>query len=173
MEKTQPEPWLRGTHRDIQVVPRAAIHAIELAEERIICWCGQLSETEISATPCGLPSITVQLRHITQSLDRLLTYTEGRQLNDQQLAELRKEESGAAGSRAELFDGLAAALTESCRRIRQISETKVSLEEPRFVGRRALPTSVGGLLVHVADHTQRHTGQAITTAKMLLAQRGR
>jgi hypothetical protein len=126
MEKTQPEPWLRGTHRDIRAVPRAAIHAIELAEEWIICWCGQLRETEISATPCGLPSITVQLRH-----------------------------------------------TESSRRIRQISQTKVSLEEPRFVGRRALPTSIGGLLVHVADHTQRHTGQAITTAKMLLAQRGR
>jgi hypothetical protein len=34
-----------------------------------------------------------------------------------------------------------------------------------------LPTSVGGLLVHVADHTQRHVGQAITTAKIVRAAR--
>jgi hypothetical protein len=26
---------------------------------------------------------------------------------------------------------------------------------------------VGGLLVHIADHTQRHVGQAITTAKIV------
>jgi hypothetical protein len=30
-----------------------------------------------------------------------------------------------------------------------------------------LPTSVGGLLVHCADHTQRHVGQAVTTAKVV------
>jgi hypothetical protein len=28
------------------------------------------------------------------------------------------------------------------------------------------------LLVHVADHTQRHVGQAIITAKIVAAQRG-
>jgi hypothetical protein len=31
---------------------------------------------------------------------------------------------------------------------------------------------VGGLLVHVAEHTQRHVGQAITTAKIIAARRG-
>ena len=41
------------------------------------------------------------------------------------------------------------------------------LEAPRSVGRKALPTTVGGLLVHCADHTQRHTGQAVTTAKLV------
>jgi hypothetical protein len=30
-----------------------------------------------------------------------------------------------------------------------------------------LPTTVGVLLVHIADHTQRHVGQAITTAKLI------
>jgi len=45
------------------------------------------------------------------------------------------------------------------------------LQEPRTVGRKRLPTTVGGLLVHVADHTLRHVGQAITTARWLLANR--
>jgi len=30
---------------------------------------------------------------------------------------------------------------------------------------------VGGLLVHCAEHTQRHIGQAITTAKVVMAMR--
>jgi uncharacterized damage-inducible protein DinB len=43
------------------------------------------------------------------------------------------------------------------------------LEQIRAVGRKQLPTTVAGLLVHVADHTQRHVGQAVTTAKVVLA----
>jgi uncharacterized damage-inducible protein DinB len=34
-----------------------------------------------------------------------------------------------------------------------------------------MPTTVAGLLVHVADHAQRHVGQAITTAKIVRAAR--
>jgi hypothetical protein len=45
-----------------------------------------------------------------------------------------------------------------------------ALEQSRAVGKRGLPTTVAGLLVHIADHTQRHVGQAITTAKILQAQ---
>jgi uncharacterized damage-inducible protein DinB len=47
------------------------------------------------------------------------------------------------------------------------------LEAERFVGRRRLPTTLGGLLVHVAEHTQRHVGQMVTTAKVVKAWRER
>ena len=43
-----------------------------------------------------------------------------------------------------------------------------TFEEARGVGRKKLPTTVGGLLVHCAEHTQRHVGQAITTARFVL-----
>ena len=42
----------------------------------------------------------------------------------------------------------------------------------RGVGRKQLPTSIGGALIHVADHTQRHVGQVVTTAKVLKGLRG-
>jgi uncharacterized damage-inducible protein DinB len=42
-------------------------------------------------------------------------------------------------------------------------------ERIRVVGRKQLPTTVAGLLVHVADHTQRHVGQAVATAKIVMA----
>jgi hypothetical protein len=67
---------------------------------------------------------------------------------------------------------VSAALRESFARILKLAETPDSLSQPRMVGRKNLPATVAGLLVHIADHTQRHVGQAITTAKMLVAQRG-
>jgi hypothetical protein len=42
-----------------------------------------------------------------------------------------------------------------------------TIHEVRYIGRKRLPTTVLGLLVHIAEHTQRHLGQAITTAKMV------
>jgi hypothetical protein len=39
------------------------------------------------------------------------------------------------------------------------------------VGKKRLPTTVGGLLVHIAEHAQRHVGEAITTAKVVVASR--
>jgi uncharacterized damage-inducible protein DinB len=65
-----------------------------------------------------------------------------------------------------------AVLTEFRRGIdaaieRVFSLLGTNLEAARDVGRRGLPTTVGGLLVHCAEHTQRHMGQAITTAKFV------
>jgi uncharacterized damage-inducible protein DinB len=170
MQKSQPEPWLRGTHSEIPAVPRAVLHALELAREDLNFWCGQLSEEELIATPAGLPSIAFHLRHIARSLDRLLTYAEGRQLNERQLQALATEDE-AQCSRAEIFSELSAALTESSARILKLGESPDTLNQPRTVGRKNLPTTVAGLLVHIADHTQRHVGQAITTAKILVAHR--
>jgi uncharacterized damage-inducible protein DinB len=123
------------------------------------------------ATPSGLPCIAFHLRHIARSLDRLLTYAEGRQLNDRQLQVLSTEANSHC-SRADILNELSAAFTNSSARILKLGEQLDTLKQPRTVGRKNLPTTVAGLLVHVADHTQRHVGQAITTAKILVARRG-
>jgi uncharacterized damage-inducible protein DinB len=60
---------------------------------------------------------------------------------------------------------LEGALDRSASRVRALASA--DLEAPRVVGKKRLPTTVGGLLVHVAEHTQRHVGQAITTAKLV------
>ncbi|MEO6590514.1 MAG: DinB family protein, partial [Pyrinomonadaceae bacterium] len=41
------------------------------------------------------------------------------------------------------------------------------LFEERFVGREKLSTNVFGLLFHTAEHTARHVGQFVTTAKIV------
>lgn len=160
-----PEPWLRGTLTEIDPVRRAVLHALELASEDADRWCNPLSEAQIFAQPLALPSIAFHLRHIVRSLDRLLTYAEGAQLSPDQLASLKSEADPghAADVRAEFRSGLASAAD----RIRKIPPGH--FDQPRGVGRRQLPTTVAGLLVHCADHTQRHIGQAVTTAKVVTA----
>jgi hypothetical protein len=159
-----PEPWLRGTLQDIPPFQRAVIHALELAGEDLERWCGGLSDQQIDARPFGVQPVAFHLRHISRSLDRLLTYAEGRNLTDEQLAVLRTELD--PGARRDLvFEELRLALARSVSRVRAIEVT--ALEQGRAVGKRGLPTTVAGLLVHIADHTQRHVGQAITTAKIL------
>jgi uncharacterized damage-inducible protein DinB len=169
-ELTEPrltEPWLRGTLKEVPAVQRGVLHALELAEEDLKRWCGGLTDEQINACPLGLPSVTFHLRHIARSLDRLLTYAEGRSLIDEQVARL-KEESDPEASRDDLFSELDSAISKGAIRIRAFDAN--SLDQVRKVGRRQLPTTVAGLLVHIAEHSQRHVGQAITTAKIILAQ---
>src|SRR6266705_3418151 len=85
------EPWLRGTLTEVDAVRRQVLHALELAAEDVSRWCEGLTEEEMEARPLGLPSVGFQLRHIVRSLDRLLTYAEGRKLNDAQLEALESE----------------------------------------------------------------------------------
>lgn len=160
----QQEPWLRGTHRDLPAVIRAVVHALELSRDDIDAACESLSDEQVHARPGDVASLAFHLRHIVGSLDRLLTYAEGRQLITEQLTTLKAEQE-ARGSRAEVLDAFHIGIESALQRIRTLAGA--DLEQPREVGRKALPTSVGGLLVHCADHTLRHTGQAVTTAKVV------
>ena len=163
------EPWLRGTLTEYEVVQRQVLHALELAGEDAERWCAGLSDAEMGARPFGIAPVAFHLRHMARSLDRLLTYAEGRQLTDEQLEALGSElaESVEAKQVMEEFrSGLRAAMV----RVRALSPE--TFEQGREVGRGRLPSTVGGLLVHCAEHTQRHAGQAITTAKVVEGLRG-
>lgn len=159
-----PEPWLRGTLRDLPAVQREVLHALQLAQEDLKKWCRPLTEEQLKARPHGLPPVAFHLRHIARSMDRLLTYAEGRQLGEAQVAALKSEmDAEDCGDR--LFAELESTFARSAERVRALASADLSAE--RVVGKKQLPTTLGGLLVHVADHTQRHVGQAITTAKVV------
>jgi uncharacterized damage-inducible protein DinB len=167
-ETKLPEPWLRGTLTDVPAVQRAVLHALELAKEDLEKWCGNLSDTELNARPGNIAPAAFHIRHIARSIDRLLTYAEGKELSEAQMEALRSEHApGAVGN--ELFTELGEALEEGASRVRALDPNV--FEESRAVGKKRLPTTVGGLLVHIAEHTQRHVGQAITTAKVIVASR--
>ena len=69
----------------------------------------RLSDQQIDARPFGVQPVAFHLRHIARSLDRLLTYAEGRNLTDEQLAALKTELDPGA-QRALVFEELREAL---------------------------------------------------------------
>jgi uncharacterized damage-inducible protein DinB len=162
------EPWLRGTHADVPAVGRAVLHALELALDDLTKWTAGLSDAEIHAQSFGLTPVAFHLRHIARSVDRILTYAEGGQLSAEQLTALKAESSGEE-TLAGLLAHVELSFANAAERIRVLATA--DFDTPRGVGRKQLPTSVGGALIHVADHTQRHVGQVVTTAKVVKALR--
>ena len=162
-DKQESEPWMRGTHAELDPVIRAVVHALELAEEDVARWCGGLSDAEMFARPGGVAPVAFHLRHMARSLDRLLTYAEDRTLNESQLLSLRTEMD--AGSAAQVIAEFREGLTAAKRRVRAVAPD--SFAAARGIGRKKLPTTVVGLLIHCAEHTARHVGQAVTTAKVV------
>jgi len=167
------EPWLRGTKAEVPAVGRAVLHAFDLALDDLRKWSIGLTDLEIHMLPLELPPLAFHLRHIARSVDRLLTYAEGNQLSAEQLGKMKAEEVGPQHDERETLTALLAEVESSfanaAKRVRALATA--DLTAFRGVGRKQLPTTIGGLLVHVADHTMRHVGQAVTTAKVLKALR--
>jgi uncharacterized damage-inducible protein DinB len=163
------EPWMSGSHAEVPAVGRAVLHALDLALDDLTKWTAGLSDAEAQARPLLLPSVAFHLKHIARSVDRLLTYAEGGQLSAEQLAALKMEQAGEE-TLAELLAEVESSFSNAGERVRVLATA--NFDTPRGVGRKRLPTSIGGALIHVADHTQRHVGQVVTTAKVLKALRG-
>jgi hypothetical protein len=100
------------------------------------------------------------------SVNRLTTYLEGRPLDAAQMAALAAEMEPGTG-----LEELLADVDRALRRAEEIIRAidPATFAEPRWVGRKRLPTTVIGLLVHIAEHTQRHLGQAIGAAQLARA----
>ena len=163
------EPWMRGTHPELDPLRRAVVHALELAEEDARRWCFGLGEQALFRTFAGLPSVAFHLRHTVRSLDRLLTYAEGSGLSEAQRAELATEH--VPGSARGLFEEFTQGMKRSKERV--AATLPESFNEVQGIGRKRLPTTVGGLLIHCAEHTQRHAGQMVTTAKLVGSDRAK
>lgn len=166
MAEPLPEAWLRGPlpHVDARLAP--VLYTFQQTREDLARHTAGLSASEVWARPHGLAPLGFHLRHIAGSVDRLTTYLEGRPLNAAQLEALAAEmEPGA--SVVELLAQVDAALRRAEQTI--CATDAATFAEPRWVGRKRLPTTVIGLVVHIAEHTQRHLGQAIVMARLVCA----
>ena len=146
-----------------------AAHALLQAADDLEHAARDLTVTELWTSPNGAAPVGFHLRHIAGSIDRLLTYARGETLSRAQLATLAAERE-PGDPPADAAAGLEAARGAIAGALNVLRATpRDALLEPRAVGRAALPSTVLGLLVHVAEHTQRHVGQVVTTAKVVRA----
>jgi uncharacterized damage-inducible protein DinB len=165
--RKEPEPWMRGPIEGVSALVAPLLYSFQMAREDLAHYTEGLSEEQLWAQPFGLASTGFHIRHIAGSTDRLLTYLRGEQLSAGQLAALERENAGPVCGRAELLDALDRVFTAVEATVRALDPGR--LADARAVGRKKLPTTVAGLLTHMAEHTQRHVGQAISAAKLVRA----
>lgn len=162
-----PEPWLRGPIPGVDPLVANLFYTFTQTREELAVHLEGLTAAQLWDRPAGLTaSAGFHIRHIGGAAERLGAYLRGQPLTAAQLAALAAEaEPGATP--AELLAELDARLSALEAEVRRIGPE--SYREPRSVGRGKLPSTVIGLVVHIAEHTQRHLGQAITTAKIVRA----
>jgi uncharacterized damage-inducible protein DinB len=160
------EAWMRGPMPGVHPLIAPSLYGFQQAREDLARHTEGLTAEQIWATPHGFGSVGFHLRHIAGSTDRLMTYLRGEQLSEAQTQFLRVEhEPGAA--RDELLAEMDAVFRRAEAFARLLDATR--LTDAREIGRKRLPTTVLGLLTHIAEHTQRHVGQAIRAAKLARA----
>jgi len=167
----QPEVWLRGQLPTIPALLQPVAHSLLQCREELTSIVTGLTPGDVWARPGGAASIGFHARHAAGSLDRLLTYARGERLSPAQQTFLAGEghPDATAGIDVRLVSAFDEAVERALEQLRMTNET--TLLEARGVGRDQLPSTVIGLLFHAAEHTQRHMGQLVTTAKILAAAR--
>jgi hypothetical protein len=168
----KPEPWLRGPIPGIPPLLQPAAHAFQMALEDSTAAALPLTNDELWVKPGGAASAGFHLMHLSGSTDRLLTYARGEALSVAQRRALADEQADLPERPPldTLIDRWRATVEAA---LAQLGGTPESiLQEPRAVGRAGLPSTVLGLLFHAAEHAHRHTGQLVTTAKVVKGCRG-
>jgi len=162
----QTEFWLNGPVTGITPVLQPVAHAILQARREVEEVLQNFPDSSLWQRPAGVASVAFHLQHIAGVLDRLFTYARGEQLSAQQLIVLQKEGKEDTGISLEYL--LHHFNKQVDTALDQLKNTKEELVlETRYVGRKQIPSSVLGLLFHAAEHTQRHTGQLLVTARIL------
>lgn len=163
------EAWLRGPVAGVPPLLQPVAHALVQVADEARAAARDLPDALLWARPAGAASVGFHLRHVAGVVDRLLTYARDESLSAAQLDALAAEAvpgeppEGAASLVARLDDAVSRALA-------QLGATpEASLAESRRVGRAGLPSTVIGLLVHAAEHSTRHLGQLLVTARVARA----
>lgn len=161
------EVWLRGQLPDIPALLQPVAHGLLQCREEVTASLSGLTPVQLWARPNGAASVGYHARHAAGALDRLFTYARGQQLTAEQRNALEDEQTldVAPDAAARLAAGFDAAVERALEQLRATREE--TLTESRGVGRAMLPSTVIGLLYHGAEHAQRHTGQLVTTAKII------
>lgn len=158
------EAWLGGAVEGVDPYLQPVAHALLQARDDVARAAEGIGSGQLWVMPGGAASVGFHLRHIAGSIDRLLTYARGEALTEAQVAAARAEQSpGDPGEAARLLAQAQAAIDGALAQVRATPGETLLAARP--VGRARLPSTVLGLLFHVAEHTQRHVGQLIATAR--------
>lgn len=165
-EEKQPEVWMRGPIPGVPALLQPVAHALLQAKEEVTTYMADFDDRLLWERPGGVAAVGFHLQHIAGVIDRLFTYAEDRSLSEIQFAYLRAEGLEIAGiTGARLVSAFQNRVDEAVIQLKQTDEAQ--LTNPRYLGRKRIPTTLLGLLFHAAEHTQRHVGQLLVTVRLL------
>ncbi|HUQ97503.1 MAG TPA: DinB family protein [Chitinophagaceae bacterium] len=163
--KSLPEYWLRGPLPNLTPVLQPVAHALLQARDEVTDLLQDFNDALLWEKPAGVASVGFHLQHLAGVLDRLFTYARGEALSPGQLQYLRSEGTNKGATTQQLVAAFAKQVETALLQLQQANEA--TLLETRNVGRAGLPSTTLGLYVHAAEHTMRHTGQVLVTARIL------
>ncbi|WP_205501089.1 DinB family protein [Rufibacter psychrotolerans] len=168
-KEPKPEVWLRGPLPQVPALLQPVAHALLQAREEVERYTSGFPEELLWEKPAGVASVGFHLQHLTGVLRRLFTYAKGETLTPEDFAYLKAE--GSAPATGTTVQALVQAFTTQVdQAVDQLKKTDPgTLTQFRGVGRAQLPSTVLGLLFHAAEHTMRHVGQLLVTARILQA----
>ena len=163
------EVWQRGPLKEIPALLQPIAHALLQAEEELEEMMNNFSDELLWQRPANVASPGFHLQHLSGVLDRVFTYARNEPLTDFQLKQLHDEDVAPQQnvSVKSLLERFKRQIKSSIIQLQNTEEN--TLKEFRGVGRKQLPSTVIGLLVHAAEHTMRHVGQLSVTVKILKA----
>lgn len=159
------EPWLTNSITGVHPLQAALLYSFQHARQDLRKWTEGLTTEQLWRRSGEAASVGFHVLHIAGSIDRLLTYARGEQLTEGQMQDLRAEQEKQDVSLDELLQVLEASLLVAEETLRNLVMT--DLDSIREIGRKKTRVPLGVLLVHIAEHTQRHVGAAIVTTKLV------
>lgn len=163
----EPEFWLRGPIAGYPAELQPVVHAILQAQNEIHSLMKDFPDSLLWERPAGMASPAFHLQHTAGVLDRMATYAKADTLSAEQFDYLKSEgkEDNSINSKV-LIEHLDHKISEFLAYLAKVNSN--TLTDFRGVGRAQLPSTIGGLLFHAAEHMQRHCGQLLVTVKVLL-----
>ena len=160
------EVWLRGPVEGVHPLLQPVAHALLQAREEVEDALKDFPHALLWERPAGVASVGFHLQHLAGVLERLLTYARGESLNEAQLEALAQEGEARPGETTQgLLETFRAGVDAALEALRANGGER--LLRARAVGRARLPSTELGLLFHAAEHTQRHVGQLLVTARVV------
>ena len=159
----KPEVWMRGPVPEVPALLQPAAHALLQSVEEVEAIIQDFDDRLLWAKPAGMASVGFHLKHLSGVVDRLLTYARGASLSPKQLEYLEREGHPCDETGSMLVTNLKDQVDIALGQLRQTPSDE--LLAPRGIGRKQIPTNMLGLIFHAAEHTQRHVGQLLVTAK--------
>jgi len=163
-EKDQLEVWMRGPISGISPFLQPVAHALLQIDEDIQKQLTDEIEPYLWIRPFEMANIAFHVQHIAGVIQRMVIYSKGESLTEEELQEIKLEGIQNPEINNEVLKNrLHEVIEQTLTYLKSIDPN--TLADERFLGRKKIPTTQIGLLFHAAEHGQRHFGQLLVTIK--------